>query len=258
MGIDPMTFFAQIVNLFVLVWILKRFLYHPVLRIIQKRQDEINQEIQSVSLKTKEVDKMSLDLKKEKERYEVFEQQQKQALADEIKKVRFKEMTHLKEQINLLRQKSLETVKEEEQQLKSETLHTICQDFLNISEKVLTTLTEETPIDRILDLFMDKCSALTKKEKNRLNNSLKNQKVVFVNSSKDLTNNQKNKISSFLKKEFLFPVKCQIKYQTREDLIFGIELCINAITIDWSIQNYFDELGQNLNSSLMQNESVKE
>ena len=38
MGFDLVTFIAQIVNLFVLVWLLKRFLYRPILEVIEKRQ----------------------------------------------------------------------------------------------------------------------------------------------------------------------------------------------------------------------------
>ena len=38
MGFDLVTFVAQIVNLFVLVWLLKRFLYRPILEVIEKRQ----------------------------------------------------------------------------------------------------------------------------------------------------------------------------------------------------------------------------
>ncbi len=258
MGIDPMTFIAQIINLFVLVWILKRFLYRPVLQVIEKRQSEINQENQSIFQKSKEIDKMHLDLQKEKAKYEAFEEQQRVALEKEIQKVRTKELNQLKEQISVSREKSLKALQEEENQLKAETLHLICQDFVKVSEKILAKLTENTPMDRILDLFLEKCATLSKKYKDKINNVLKNQKVIFVSSSKNLTNNQQKKISVFLKKEFRIPQKCQIKYQTKENLIFGIELRIDSVIIDWTIQNYFDELEENLNISLLQNETVKE
>ena len=41
MGIDWVTFFAQIVNLIVLVLLLKKFLYRPILNAVDKRQAEI-------------------------------------------------------------------------------------------------------------------------------------------------------------------------------------------------------------------------
>ena len=41
MGINWVVFFAQIVNLFVLVWLLKKFLYRPIINAVEKRQAEI-------------------------------------------------------------------------------------------------------------------------------------------------------------------------------------------------------------------------
>ena len=41
MGIDLVTLIAQIINLLILIWLLKRFLYRPVLNMLQARQDLI-------------------------------------------------------------------------------------------------------------------------------------------------------------------------------------------------------------------------
>ena len=45
MSVDTLTMIAQIVNLIVLVWLLKRFLYKPILSTIDARQDFIRQKI---------------------------------------------------------------------------------------------------------------------------------------------------------------------------------------------------------------------
>ena len=70
MGIDPITFFAQIVNLFVLVWLLKHFLYHPILNVIEKRQQEIRDKVQSAE---------NVRLEAEKERKEKQRQQRRKS-----------------------------------------------------------------------------------------------------------------------------------------------------------------------------------
>ena len=51
MGFNLTTFLAQIVNLFLLIWLLKRFLYRPVLAIIEKRQHQIKQNMQEAEEK---------------------------------------------------------------------------------------------------------------------------------------------------------------------------------------------------------------
>ena len=63
MGFDLVTFIAQIVNLFVLVWLLKRFLYRPILEVIEKRQQEIRDKVQAA-------DDIRLQSEKERKKWE--------------------------------------------------------------------------------------------------------------------------------------------------------------------------------------------
>ena len=63
MGFDLVTFIAQIVNLFVLVWLLKRFLYRPILEVIEKRQQEIRNKLQAA-------EDMRIESQKERKKWE--------------------------------------------------------------------------------------------------------------------------------------------------------------------------------------------
>ena len=56
MGIDWLTLLAQIINLLVLIWLLKKFLYKPMLKIIEQRQSLIATEIQQAKDATKEAE----------------------------------------------------------------------------------------------------------------------------------------------------------------------------------------------------------
>ena len=44
-GFDPMLFFAQVVNFLIIFYILKRFMYKPVLEMLKKRENEIKKGI---------------------------------------------------------------------------------------------------------------------------------------------------------------------------------------------------------------------
>ena len=45
MELNWSTFLLEIINFLVLVWILKRFLYRPVLAVLEKRREEIAQSL---------------------------------------------------------------------------------------------------------------------------------------------------------------------------------------------------------------------
>ena len=84
MGIDIFTLIAQLINLFVLVWLLKHFLYQPVLQIIEKRRKEIEAENQSSALLTKEINEAHQKLEKEKKTFETSMQEQTEELTKEL------------------------------------------------------------------------------------------------------------------------------------------------------------------------------
>ena len=57
MGIDWFTFFAQIINFLILVWLLKRFLYQPILHAIDAREKRIAAELADADAKKAEAQK---------------------------------------------------------------------------------------------------------------------------------------------------------------------------------------------------------
>ena len=57
MGIDFVTLLAQLINLGILIWLLKRFLYQPILKMIDERQALIDNEIHQAKQATLEAEK---------------------------------------------------------------------------------------------------------------------------------------------------------------------------------------------------------
>jgi F-type H+-transporting ATPase subunit b len=94
LGIEPMLLLAQIVNFAIIFFVLKKFLYKPVLTMIEKRKREIDEgletarKIQEEEEKAKErKEKILTDAKKEAraivdEAKKLAEEQKKQILAD--------------------------------------------------------------------------------------------------------------------------------------------------------------------------------
>jgi F-type H+-transporting ATPase subunit b len=57
MKINWFTVIAQIINFFVLVWLLRRFLYKPVLKAIDERENKIASELKDAKAKETEAKK---------------------------------------------------------------------------------------------------------------------------------------------------------------------------------------------------------
>lgn len=250
MQIDWITFVAQIFNLFILVWILKRFLYQPILDVIEKRKNEINEKIDSATSLQRQAESEFQSLKSEKEDFEKSLQKQRNDLTKELTQQRKESLEVIKQEANQLKLQLHDQIKIQNENLKSELENFISHDFLNIAGKIITDLTDATPIERVLNLFYEKLVKLTKSEKTKIIKIIKNQKVIFVNSSETLSENHKRDMNRFLRDYFEIPPKTKIQYKTESTLVLGIEIRFADIAVDWTVKNYLNELEQGLEQIL--------
>jgi len=57
MQINWFTVIAQIINFFILVWLLKRFLYKPILKAIDEREKKIASQLEDANAKEEKAEK---------------------------------------------------------------------------------------------------------------------------------------------------------------------------------------------------------
>ena len=63
LGIDPIGLLAQIVNFLIILWLLKKFLYGPVMKVIQDRQNKIAQSLDDVKKIEQRLEKLENTVK---------------------------------------------------------------------------------------------------------------------------------------------------------------------------------------------------
>src|SRR5512135_1691282 len=98
MGPDWFTVIAQIINFLILVALLKRFLYGPIVRAMDRREEEIASRLDAAA-------KKSVDAEQERERYET--------LARELAEAREEMRAGAREEAEELREDLLEKAREE-------------------------------------------------------------------------------------------------------------------------------------------------
>ena len=248
MQIDWITFVAEIINLIVLVWLLKRFLYAPINNIIQQRQNEINEKVESADALHRQAESEFQTLELEKNAFEKSLQDRQNDLTKQLSIERKETLNKIKQQANQLKIQLESEIKLQNMNLKSELEQFISRDFLRISGKIITDLTGATPMERVLNLFYEKLVNLKKSDIKNINKIIKNQKVIIIYSSDALSEKHQHDMTRFLRSYFEIPQKTKIQYQVLSSLILGIEIRIQDIGIDWTIKNYLDEMEQGLDN----------
>ena len=81
MKIDWFTVIAQVINFLVLVWLLKRFLYKPILNAIEEREKKVSEQLTDAAEK---MDEANEKLNQYQQKNEEFDQKKKEMM-DEVR-----------------------------------------------------------------------------------------------------------------------------------------------------------------------------
>ncbi len=241
MLIDWFTVGAQALNFLILVWLLKRFLYKPILNAIGAREKRIAAELADADAKKAEA-------KKERDQFqhknEEFDQQRAALLSkatDEAKAERQRLLDEARKAADALSAKRGETLRNDAQHLSQAISRKTQEEVFAITRKALTDLATTSLEERTADVFVRRLQAIDAKTKASLGEALKTaSEPAVVRSAFDLPAEQQAAIQKALNETFSTDIK--VRFETAPDLISGIELTANGQKVAWSIADYLRSL----------------
>lgn len=249
MLIDWFTVIAQVLNFLILVWLLKRFLYRPILNAIDAREKKVADELANADAKEAEA-------QKEKEEFErknkEFDQQRAGLMnraKDEAQTERQRLFEEARKEASYLRAKQQETLRNEKQNLNEVISRRAQQEIFAITRQVLKDLTGTSLEERTVDVFAQKLRELKGEEKKQLTSALSTSSgSVLVCTAFELPQTQRNVIKKTL--EETLGIEIQLRFETAPDLVNGIELTTGGQKVAWSIEDYLASLEKSIDELL--------
>jgi F-type H+-transporting ATPase subunit b len=249
MLIDWFTVGAQLLNFLVLAWLLKRFLYRPILDALDAREQRIAAELADADAKRLEADK-ERDAFQHKN--EVFEQQRAALLSkatDEAKVERARLLDEARQAADALSIKRQETLRNEAHNLNQAISRRTQKEVFAIARKALADLATTGLEERMGEVFIRRLRALDDQAKEGFVKSLKSAtEPALVRSAFDLPAEQRAAIQNALNETFSAEIR--VKFETAPDLVSGIELSTNGQKVAWSIREYLASLEKGVDELL--------
>jgi F-type H+-transporting ATPase subunit b len=253
MLIDWFTIAAQAINFLVLVWLMKCYLYQPILRAIDSRE-------QLIAGKLADADTKKAEAQKEREGFEHKNQQfdrQHAAMVskatDEAKAEAQRILDEARKAANALSARRAETLVQEAHSLNRMLVGRVQQEVFAIARKALTDLAGASLEARLGTVFIGRLDALDAKAKAALAGALKaTAEPARVRSAFELPAAQRTAIQKAL--AGLSGAKIPVQFETSPDLISGIELTTHGRKIAWSIADYLTSLGKGVDDLLQKQE----
>ncbi|MHB8354508.1 MAG: F0F1 ATP synthase subunit B family protein [Burkholderiales bacterium] len=249
MLIDWFTVIAQVVNFLILVWLLKRFLYRPILNAIDAREKRIAMELADADAKRTEAQKERDEFKRKNEEFD----QQRAALMtqalDAVKSERQRLLDEARRAADAFSAQRQESLKSEARNLSQAIILRTRQEVFAISRKALMDLATTTLEERLVEVFTRRLKEMDDKAKTELAKTLKTASVpALVRSAFDLPEAQRTAIQSVLDENF--SAKIPVQFETAPDLVSGIELIANGHKVAWSIGDYLVSLEKEVDQLL--------
>jgi len=251
MLIDWFTVGAQVLNFLILVWLMKHFLYQPVLNAIDGREKKIAAELADAATKKAEATKDRDDFQKKNE---VFDRERADLLTkatDEAKAERQRLLHDAQKRADELGAKRQENLHTEAANLHQALARRTRQEVFSIARKTLTDLATAGLEERMVAVFTRRLREMNGDASKTLEAALKSAaEPALVRSAFDLPSEERAAIQNAINETF--SIDAHLRFETAPDLVSGIELTANGQKIAWSIADYLASLDHAVDELLQQ------
>ncbi len=243
MLIDWFTVGAQLLNFLVLAWLLKRFLYRPILDALDAREQRIAAELADADAKRAEAKEERAEFQ---HKNEVFERQRATLLSEATEAAQAERQRLLDEArlaADALKAKRMQALSDDARGLDQALRRRTEQEVFAIARQTLADLADASLEQRMAELFTRRLRALDPPAKEGFANALKATSApARVRSAFDLPAAQRAAIQTAINETFSADVP--VEFETAPERICGIELSTEGQKMAWSIADYLASLAQ--------------
>jgi F-type H+-transporting ATPase subunit b len=237
MLIDWFTVGAQTLNFLILVWLMKRFLYQPILNAIDQREQRIAAELAAADQKKAEAQQTHDEFQQknllfDQQRAELLQQATEEVLAE-----RTRLLDSARQAADMLHTQRLATLENEAKNLNLGISRRIQQEVFAITRKALADLADTGLEERLGAVFTRRLAQMDAKTHQGFAEALKTAaEPALLRCAFELPPEQQAIIQNALNESFAADIP--LNFETAPDLIAGIELSANGWKLAWSIADY--------------------
>ncbi|HSN81281.1 MAG TPA: hypothetical protein VLS88_01775 [Polyangiales bacterium] len=241
MQIDWITVTAQIVNFLILVWLLKRFLYQPVIEAMDRREKRITDRLADAQEREREADEAAR-LYEQKQKELEDERDQIMAEAEEEAAEEKKRLTEeAREAVAETRKAWQRQVDQERTEFLSRLRRETADAIENIARRTLHDLASAELEEQIAQSFVKRLKALDEETRQAI---AKTSDVVRISSAFELESGMRSRLTRTVHENLAEDL--DVEYEQSPELVCGIELTSGGRRLSWSLDGYMDDLADRI------------
>lgn len=249
MLIDWFTVAAQIINFLVLMWLLKHFLYQPVLNAIDAREKRISDQLASANKTQITATEQRLEFEDKNKNFEQQHEILLEKARAEAQVTRQQLLADARSEAVNLRDQWQEALRKEQHNLSEGIATRVRQEVLDISRKLLTELADCRLEARMVAIFIKRLQSLDDAEKAQLCAQAEDSTCpIIIRSAFELPAAEQTSLMQQV--HATLAMNSAVQFEIEPELISGIELISSGHKIAWNIADYLSALEASISSLL--------
>lgn len=240
MLIDWFTVVAQLINFLILVFLLQRFLYKPIVKTIRTRQEEIDHNWQQAQVE-KQKAKAEINLYQEKR--DSLEQRRQEIIA-QAKQEGEQEYQNLiqqaRQEVKQKQSRWEEAMTQQQEHFYEDLENKLAKQVYEIARKTFEELADSSLEQQIVRTFIRRLENLDEQERQSLAESLQeSDHELLIATSFELSAENRQQIIDCLQQQ---QIAQNATFTEVPDLICGIELQAKNYKVSWNLKSYLYSL----------------
>ena len=264
MQIDWFTFFAQIVNFLILVLLLRRFLYGPIMAAMDARESAIADRFHEAEIREDHA-QQEIDLYRTKRA--ALAKQEAQILVEAEQKAAESRLTMIREardEVESMMSRWYGEVEHERESILHEVRQRLGLLVVKLSDRVLGDVADDSLEMAAVSQFVEQLHALSPTARHALVKSGGSfDQDVLVTSARELAYDQRQMIIEALGRLLdedarangsqphpQYPDEIGVLFDENPDLLCGVELRVRDRRVAWTVRDYLDTLDDEITASM--------
>lgn len=249
MQIDWFTFGAQLVNFLILVGLLRRFLYTPILHAMDEREARISSRLEEAREKQTTAE---AEVQKYRSMQDELERQRQEQLAEAEREAAERRQTLIQEarqEVEHLEREWREALHRERESFLHELSERAIHETIAVARRALGDLADAEIEVQATAVFMERLQSLDGEQRRDLIDALQTAGgAAVVRSSFELSTDRKKRMQDLLAEQI--EEAPDLSFETDPEIGFGIELRVGERKVAWSLDSYLEHLTEHVQERL--------
>jgi F-type H+-transporting ATPase subunit b len=251
---DWFTIIAQIFNFLILMFLLRRFLYRPILNAMAAREERIAKLLEEAERKRREAEEERGRFAAKNEDWQATYQERKREMEVSLEDWRKEALRDARQQVDHTLKNWVNTIEDQKERFRVDLNQFAVRQTYAVARRAMHDLAGEDLETLMVNAFLENLKSQDLNIEQLTNGSAQaNDGVLKLRSAFELSSSLKLQLQQSFQQ--YFDTELDLQYETSPQLISGIELIReNGYTTAWNLKRYLeilqDELDQQIHTQM--------